>query len=50
MNVGLFTTKIYANWVRKEELEMPCPHKCRALINFLPLFYNCSGDWSINQQ
>jgi len=21
MNVGLFTTEIYANWVRKEELE-----------------------------
>jgi len=21
MSVGLFTTKIYANWVRKEELE-----------------------------
>jgi len=21
MNVGLFTTEIYANWIRKEELE-----------------------------
>ena len=21
------------------------PHKCRALLNFLPLFYNCFRDW-----
>ena len=32
-------------YVYRHVLCIKKPHKCRALLNFLPLFYNCSGDW-----
>ena len=39
MSVGLFTTEIYANWVRKEKLErvVECIERAIALY---PFYYN----------